>query len=81
MKIEHFLLLSEETQQELVMKKGSFLLKRTTQDYRIYLYQLFGFYVELVFPKRGGELEWHRAFEDIESLEPYLNKIDVDELL
>ena len=75
-----FDLLKTETKRRLVTSKGILLAKRVTENYKVYLFQLYSFYAEMVVSKKGGEVEWVNTFNDVEHLEPYLAYIDIKEV-
>ena len=73
--------LSPQDQHELVARKGVQLWERKSKNFRIYLYQLGGFYVELFFFKKSGEFATIKPFDNMDELSPYLAEIDVGYLL
>ena len=58
-----------------------FLEEREDGPFRIMLYQLEGFYVEVYFFKRYNKVAFFKAFSNTADLQPYLQQIDVAELL
>ena len=63
------------------MHEGTFLFKRLTEKYRIYLFQFEGFYVEVVYDKNTCEIEWIDCFESTSLLTEYLELIDIFNLI
>lgn len=78
---EKFKRLSGEMQQNWVMRKGVFLLDRTKDNYKVYLFSLDAFYVELFFAIGDSQLQFQCSFADLEALEPYLHMVDISELI
>lgn len=81
MKPEVFESLQIETKRMVVLRRGVLLMSRKTVSYRIYLFYFFGYYVELVTNRKDYELEWVNSFENLECLEPYLDQIDISEVI
>ena len=73
--------MSPQDQYDLVSLKGVLLWERMSRNFRIYLYQLGGFYVELFFFKESGEFATIKPFDNMDELSPYLAEIDVGHLL
>jgi hypothetical protein len=81
MKVEEFKKLYPRRQRQLVVERGVPLGKRESQRFSIYLYGLHGFYVEVYFFNESGEYSTLRPFEEVDKLAPYLQQIDIQELL
>lgn len=81
MKVEEFKKLHPRRQRQLVVENGVPLGKRESTRYSIYLYGLHGFYVEVYFFKESGEYSTLRPFDDVDKLAPYLQQIDIHEVL
>jgi len=81
MTIDQFRATSQYVQKSMIKLHGTFLLKRRTVETYAYLFQVDGFYVEVFFNERNGNILQIRAFDDLEHLEPYLNAIDISEIL
>ena len=79
--IQQFDTLSKEHQQDLLLKKGIFLAEREDGPFRIMLYQLDGFYVEVYFFNLYNKVAFFQTFEDTEALQPYLEQVDVKPVL
>ena len=84
MTIEAYRQLTNSEQAHLLKKEGVFLADRFLTGNRIYLFTLYGFYIELFHellgPDRSG-LRIFRVFEDTDALEVYLDRIDIGQLL
>lgn len=81
MRSEEFKKLPSRRQRQLVVEQGVPLGKRESERYHIYLYALEGFYVEVYFFRGSGEYGTLKPFDEVEGLEPYLQQIDIHELL
>jgi len=79
--IQQFDTLSKENQQQVLLKEGIFLAEREDGPFRIMLYQLNGFYVEVYFFKLYNKVAFFQTFEDTEVLQPYLDQVDVSNVL
>jgi hypothetical protein len=80
MRLQEFRLLAKERQIEVIKDTGAYLFMRQEAEADIILYQLEGFYVEVFFD--GQQLQGPRikCFEAGESLEIYLQQINIDEV-
>lgn len=78
---EHFTILSKDEQQDVVLKEGIFLAEREDGPFRVMLYQLNYYYVEVYFVNRYNKVSFFKTFENTETLKPYLKKIDLTDLL
>ena len=81
MTLSEFRNLNEEKQREFFIKKAVLLGERKTQQYYILLFQLEGFYIEIFSSKKEGEVTLIKTFTTTQELEPYLQAIDISELL
>jgi hypothetical protein len=81
MVLNDFNMLPKKAQQEVLLAQGTFLTERADGPFRIMLYQLDGFYVEVHFFNLYNKVAFFSAFDTIEALEPYLDTIDVSGML
>lgn len=81
MKVEAFKKLHPKRQRQQVLERGILLGRRESSRYSIYLYGLEDFYVEVYFFKEGGEYSTLRPFGEVDKLAPYLQQINIQELL
>lgn len=79
--IQQFDTLSKEAQQAELLKNGTFLAERHDGPFRIMLYQLDGFYVEVYFFNLYNKVAFFQTFEDTDALQPYLSSMDVSAML
>lgn len=77
MTVTDFTHLDETIQAEILLRRGTFLTERLYKNFTIFLYQLDGFYVEVYHNLRFNMLQGMRCFEDDETLQPYLESIDI----
>lgn len=72
-----FCLLDDSSKGKTLLHYGVSLLNRVYAGLHIYLYKLDRFYVEVYFNPKYEMIQGFRAFEDDESLQPYLATIDI----
>ncbi|MBA2744598.1 MAG: hypothetical protein H0U44_00090 [Flavisolibacter sp.] len=77
-----FIELNEDMQTQLLSLEGVCLeVSRNSRKFHIELYSLYGFYCEIYFNKENEEPMYLRSFKNLKNLDPYLESIDVGELL
>jgi hypothetical protein len=81
MKVSKFKLLNENDQFDFIEQQGVFLAERETSFYNIRLYQVQSFYVELYCHTHFNVIVRSKIFSNTNSLDPYLNAIDIGPLL
>lgn len=81
MVLDFFNTLPKKAQQEVLLAQGTFLTERNDGPFRIMLYQLESFYVEVHFFNLYNKVAFFTAFDSIDGLEPYLETIDVSTML
>lgn len=75
---EEYLALEEDLQTQILSWDGVYLdLIRSSRNLNVELYTLYGFYVEIFFDKETEEPLYLKPFNDMRSLEPYLEGIDI----
>jgi hypothetical protein len=77
MTVSEFSQLDECKQAEILLDHGTFLVERPYKNFTIFLYQVNHFYVEVYHNIRYNVMQGMRSFEDDETLEPYLEEIDI----
>ena len=65
---------------KMIAEQAVFLLRKTKGCFRITLYQLDSFYVEVCFHATQVLFKRVRSFDDTKELGPYLEKIDISGL-
>lgn len=81
MKVVEFRKLPPKRQRRIVVEAGVPLGRRESRNFSIYLYALEGFYVEVYFFRETGEYGSLKPFDDVDGLTPYLQQIDIQEVL
>ena len=81
MTLQDFQLLPEPRQIDELYESGVYLGKRKEAFSIILLYQLEGFYVEVYYRKYRSHVKHLHCFESTELLDPYLEQIDVENLV
>jgi hypothetical protein len=81
MKPFDFLLLPENEQMDLLYRSGIYLGKYKSGRVVKVLYQLNYFYVEIVYRKYRSHISSLCCFESTEPLDPYLDRISIEELI
>lgn len=81
MTLKYFRRMSETKQFHRLLTKGVCVSERLTEDMQLLLFQLDRFYVEVAFSRITDEAVGARSFEDTDELAPYLETIDLSELL
>jgi len=81
MRLKDFKYQDKETKKQLLLKYGVYLMNRPDGAFILYLFQIDSFYVEVYFDKEEEEIGYIRTFADIEQLAPYLQAIDISEVL
>ena len=80
MNIEDFNFLDALAKTEVISMEGIFLAERSEGCFRISLYQLQNFYVEIYYHTTRFFYVCIRSFEDDGELSPYLSSIDISEI-
>jgi hypothetical protein len=76
-----FRLLSHQQQVEKLYHDGVFIGKQMNGSRTIVLYQLDSFYVEIIYTKYRYFINSLRIYRSISKLDPYLDEINVGELI
>jgi hypothetical protein len=76
-----FQLLPEQQQIEILYRTGVYVGKRKEGISVILLYQLESFYVEVFYIKYRSHVMQLHCFDSTELLDPYLEQIDVENLV
>lgn len=81
MRLEKFNSLNQERQLSTTMMMGVLLVECRRFNFTLKLFQICSFYIEVYSMEESGEVIAINAFEDIDSLESYLEKIDISTLV
>jgi len=76
-----FIWLNQEQQKVAVWEHGIFLAARFTWSSSVCLYSLGKFFVEVEYQPESNQLMLVRAFTNNSYLEPYMEKVDLSEVL
>jgi hypothetical protein len=79
--LTEFMHLKKPKQVELLYKEAVYIAKRKEGNLVSVLYQLDGFYVEVLYLKYRWQIGCINAFESVDLLDPYLEFMDVEELI
>ena len=66
---------------EVLCEYSVFLCERPHATFRIVLYQISNFYVEIKYNKQNNTIAEFQIFINTKMLEPYLNQIDISYIL
>ena len=80
MDIRDFNFMDGMAKTEVLATKGVFLAERNDGCFRISLYQVNDFYVEIYYHKTRYFYLCIRSFEDVSEIFPYLEEIDITEI-
>jgi hypothetical protein len=80
MRLQEFRLLAKERQIDVIKDKGAYLSIRQEEETDIILYQLEGFYVEVLFDGHQLQGPKIKCFDIDESLDIYLEQVNIDEV-
>jgi hypothetical protein len=79
---QKYLSLDEELQTQILSIDGIYLgLSRNLHNYKVELYSLYNFYVEIFFNQLTEEPLYLKPFKTTRKLDPYLKKINIDGIL
>lgn len=81
MTLYDFIALDEMEQQMTIWDAGDPIGKREDEEHNIFLYQIDSFYVEVFKHKEYGVVRKYRPFTSTEQLKPYLDQLNIDEVL
>jgi hypothetical protein len=81
MTLQNFRALTQNKQNKKLLTEGVCIADRRTEEVQALLFQIDGFYVEVFFNGEGDEVLFSRNFEDVNELDPYLQSIDLSEML
>ena len=80
MKLYDFSLLASCDQTDLLYNQGIYIGKRVLNRHKVVLYQVDGFYVEVVYKKYRYAVQSIYAFSSVAGIDAYLDDIDVKDL-
>ena len=77
---DQFNRLSEDEQSDVIAKKAVLISLRRTEEHRILLYQIEGFYAEVFYHPTNNAIKI-KSFSSTEGLQPYLSQISLNGLV
>jgi hypothetical protein len=81
MRLSDFIMLEEEEKKYTVLHEGVLVAKRCSYNYLVFLFQLDRFYVETFCNVQNKSIEEYRVFDTTTPLDPYLDHIQLEQLL
>ena len=81
MKRDYLGQLDEIEQADIIWESGVMIGKRTDAYYNVLLFQVEGFYAEIYYHSHFNVIIKIKTFSSTDQLEPYLQAIQLDELL
>lgn len=67
----------DEMQQQDAIWEGVHIGDREDEEYKIQLYQIDAFYVEVFYHEEHNVIKRYRAFSSLDQLGPYLDQIEI----
>jgi hypothetical protein len=77
MNLDRFNLLDDYEQAKTVQERGVLVAERSYRGFKIILYQVDHFYVEVYHNNYYGAIQGMRSFESTDQLDPYLQSISL----
>ena len=77
---DQFKVFSEDSQSNIIHQRGVLISVRRTEEYKVLLYQIDGFYVEVFYHPTDHFIRIE-SFSGTEKLSPYLNGISLGNLV
>lgn len=81
MTLKHFRALSQDAHYKHLLVDGVCVADRETAQTQVLLFQEGDCYVEVIFTKEGDEVLGTHAFAGTDALDPYLEAIDLSDLV
>lgn len=81
MTLYEYILLRPEEQANVTWKHGAFIAVADKGTLKVLLYQIDSFYVEVYYNCELGRIEEFRCFDSTDQLDPFLEAIDLSELI
>jgi hypothetical protein len=76
---DQFKAFSEDSQSNIIHRQGVLISTRRTDEYKVLLYQIDGFYVEVFYHPTDHFIRIE-SFTGTEKLNPYLHQISIEDL-
>jgi len=81
MKLSEFIRLSEPEKRSMVLQQGVAIAQRQVGKQMVFLFQIWGYYVETYCSMETKEIEEYRAIHKTDHLSSYLEHISIEGLL
>jgi len=81
MRLSEFILLNEDEKKSAVLHEMVLIAKRSDPACMVFLFQVDNYYVEAYCNPTNKAIEEYRMFDNVDVLEPYLEDIELDNLL
>ena len=81
MTLKEFKALTPQKQYRVIVRTGVYLGERSLPGLKAQLFQVGSFYLEAFYRLPTEEMEYMKVFETTTALDPYLEAIDLHELL
>jgi hypothetical protein len=81
MTFNDFNVLSDGEKLPVILGEGEWIAKREVQNFKVDLYDMFSFYVEMWSAPEVPGVLIYKSFVSTANLTPYLNEIDISELI
>jgi hypothetical protein len=78
--LDEFRVMTFEKKCDVITFYGNYLLQRTLADCKVFLYSAEGFFIEVFYSPKHQKVLMINAFERPMGLEPYLDKISLEDL-
>ena len=80
MKLDEFVLLTEDQRISVLWREAKMVAQRNDDNYNIFLYQVYSFYIEVWYSKNLMNIYNLKSFSNTDLLEPYLEEINISSL-
>lgn len=81
MKLSEFIVLDEVNKKQALLHTGVLIGKRREEDRLVFLFKMEDYYVESVCSFQTKDVEQFRVFQNEKLLMPYLEEIQIEDLL
>lgn len=79
--IDDFKVMPFEKKCDIITFYGNYLVQRRLADCKVFLYSAENFYIEVFYSPKHSRVLMINAFDNINGLNPYLEKISLSELI
>ena len=79
--LDDFRVMPFEKKCDVITFQGNYLCHRTLGECKVFLYQTNGFFIEVFFSTAHQKVLMINAFDNLLGLDPYLERISLEELM